>query len=177
MRLLAWCLMPNHVHFVVRPFGDGDLGSWMQWLMTCHVRYHQRRYATIGRIWQGRFKAFPIQDDTHLLTVLRYVERNPVRARLARRSVEWPWSSAVLRNPDSGEPVTVGSLLARSPVDLPQPWADWVDRPLTDAELAVVRQCAQRGRPYGDPAWIHGVVDRLGLYSTLRPRGRPSVRV
>jgi putative transposase len=177
MRLLAWCLMPNHVHLVLRPFGDGDLGLWMHWLLTCHVRYHQRRHSTVGRIWQGRFKAFPIQADSHLLTVLRYVERNPVRALIVRRSVDWAWSSAAHRDPESGEPSSSEGLLNRAPVDLPQPWADWVDRPLTDAELDGVRRSAQRERPYGDPAWVHGAVDRLGLHSTLNPRGRPSCKM
>ena len=177
MRLLAWCLMPNHVHLVVRPHADGDLGSWMHWLLTCHVRRHQRRYSTIGRIWQGRFKAFPIQADSHLLTVVRYVERNPVRALLVRRSVEWPWSSAVQRDPESGEPLDAGVVLTRSPVDLPQPWNEWVDRPLTDVEIVGIRECAQRERPYGDRAWVHGAVDRFGLHSTLNRPGRPSCKM
>lgn len=82
MRVLAYCLMPNHFHLVLRPHGDGDLSRWMQWLLTAHVRRHHRRYGTTGHIWQGRFKAFPTQDDGHLLAVLRYVERNPLRAGL-----------------------------------------------------------------------------------------------
>lgn len=177
MRLLAWCLMPNHIHLVVRPHRDGDLGSWMHWLLTTHVRYQQHRHSTIGRIWQGRFKAFPIQQDGHLLAVVRYVERNPVRAQLVRRAIEWPWSSVVQRDPESGEPFDPRALLAKSPVDLPQPWTEWVDRPLTVAELEALRRCAQRERPYGERAWVHGAVDRLGLRSTLNPRGRPASKV
>ena len=102
MRILAFCLMPNHFHLVVLPLLDGDLGAWMHWLLTAHVRQHQRRYHTTGRIWQGRFKAFPIQHDNHLLTVLRYVERNPLRARLVERAAEWRWSSLGPRGRDGG---------------------------------------------------------------------------
>ena len=91
MHHLAYCLMPNHFHLVVRPEADGDLGRWMQWLMTTHVRRHHGRYGTSGHLWQGRFKSFVIQDDAHLLTVLRYVERNPVRARLVERARGTPW--------------------------------------------------------------------------------------
>ena len=79
MRLLAYCLMPNHFHLVVRPHATGDLSRWMQWLMTTHVRRYLRHYQHTGHVWQGRFKAFPIQDDDHLITVVRYVERNPLR--------------------------------------------------------------------------------------------------
>lgn len=174
MGLLAWCLMPNHLHLSLRPVGDGDLGPWMQWLLTSHVRYHQRRYATVGRIWQGRFKAFPIQQDDHLLTVLRYVERNPVRAGLVADAARWPWSSAGNRRRDTGDPLHPDGLPAPSPVDLPRPWNEWVNRPLTEAELAAVRECALRERPYGDRAWVYGAADRLGLRSTLNPRGRPA---
>jgi putative transposase len=174
MRVLAWCLMPNHFHFVLRPRRDGDLGTWVHWLLTTHTRYHQHRYATSGRIWQGRFKAFPIQADDHLLTVIRYVERNPVRAGLVNRSRDWPWSSADQRNPVHGQPLENGDLLSPSPTELPVPWAAWVDRPLTDGELEAVRECARRERPYGDTAWVHGAADRLGLRSTLVRRGRPA---
>lgn len=81
--------MPNHIRLVFWPRRDGDLNRWMQWLMTMYVRRFQEHYKSSGHVWQGRFKAFPIQEDDHLLTVLRYVERNLVRAGLCRRSAEW----------------------------------------------------------------------------------------
>ena len=82
MRVLGYCLMPNHFHLAVWPSGDGDLSRWMHWLLNTHVRRYHQRYHSSGHIWQGRFKAFPIEADEHLLTVLRYIERNPVRANL-----------------------------------------------------------------------------------------------
>jgi putative transposase len=91
--VLGYCLMPNHFHIVVRPHHDGDLGRWVQWLLTAHARRYHRHYGTTGHVWQGRFKAFPIQDDGHLVTVLRYVERNALRAELVSRAEDWKWSS------------------------------------------------------------------------------------
>src|SRR6266511_1948634 len=93
MRVLAYCLMPNHFHLALWPFGDGDLSTWMQWLLTAHVRRYHRHYHSSGLVWQGRFKAFPIQEDAHLLSVLRYIERNPLRAGLVARAEDWGWSS------------------------------------------------------------------------------------
>ena len=108
MRVLAWCLMPNHFHLLLWLRADGDLGRWMQWLMTSHVRGYHRRYRGSGHVWQGRFKSFPlerrrptaaqqaagvIETACPLWTVARYVERNPLRARLVRRAEEWAWSS------------------------------------------------------------------------------------
>ena len=93
MRLLSYCLMPNHFHLAVWPRKDGDLGVWMQWLLTTHVRRYHRHYHSSGHVWQGRYKAFPIQEDQHLLTVLRYIKRNALRAGLVGRAEDWPWSS------------------------------------------------------------------------------------
>jgi putative transposase len=167
VRLLAHCLMPNHFHLVLLPRGDGELGRWMQWLLTSHVRRHHRRHGTSGHVWQGRFKAFPIQRDEHLLTVLRYVERNPVRAGLVERAERWRWSSAW-----RGRPASVVSP-SPSPVDKPLNWLQRVNRPETDAELATVRTSVNRGAPLGGETWIRRTATRLGLESTLRPRGRP----
>ncbi len=94
MRLLAYCLLPNHFHLALWPLQDGDLSTYMAWLLTAHVRRYHQHYHSSGHVWQGRFRAFPIQDDPHLLTVLRYIERNPVRACLVNRAEHWPWSSA-----------------------------------------------------------------------------------
>jgi putative transposase len=63
IEILAWCLMPNHLHFVIRPREDGDLARWMHWLLTTHVQRHRSVHKTTGRVWQGRYKAFPIQAD------------------------------------------------------------------------------------------------------------------
>jgi putative transposase len=82
VELLGYCLMPNHFHIVLRPHRDGDLGRWMQRLLTARARDYHRHYGATGRIWQGRFKPFPVEDDDHLLAVLRDVERNAPRAEL-----------------------------------------------------------------------------------------------
>jgi putative transposase len=71
LRLLAYCLMPNHFHLGLWPAAEGQLSDGMGWLLTAHVRAYPRRYRSSGHVWQGRFKAFPIQEDDHLFTVLR----------------------------------------------------------------------------------------------------------
>src|SRR5437868_13771050 len=89
--LLGYCLMPNHFHRVLRPHADGDLGRWMQWLLTAHVQRYHRHSGTSGHVWQGRFKAFTIQDDDLRVTVVRYVERNAVRAELVVPAWDCAW--------------------------------------------------------------------------------------
>ena len=115
MRILGWCLMPNHFHLVLWTHEDGDLGRWMQWLLTSHVRRYRRHYGGSGHVWQGRFKAFPIQQDEHLLTVLRYVERNPLRANLVKRAEAWRWSSLPSRlAPQPSELLTPAPIRCRA---------------------------------------------------------------
>jgi putative transposase len=168
MRVLGFCLMPNHFHLVLWPHEDGDLGRFMQWLMTSHVRRYHRHYQSDGHVWQGRFKAFPIQQDEHLLSVLRYVERNPLRARLVRRAENWMWSS--LRQRLSA---AASELIHPGPVSLPRGWIALVNRPQTEAEVAALRHSIARGTPYGSDRWTKRTARRLGLESALRPRGRP----
>jgi putative transposase len=138
MRLLGYVLMPNHFHLVLWPRGEGDLSRWMQWLMTSHVRRYHRHYHGSGHVWQGRFKAFPIEQDEHLLTVLRYVERNPLRANLVRRAEKWVWSSLAWRgNRGQRRP----EMLADWPVSCPRNWVQRVNAAQTPAEEAALR-CA-----------------------------------
>ena len=170
MRLLAFCLMPDHFHLVAWPRQDGDLSKWMQWLTTSHVRRYHRHYDSSGHVWQGRFKAFPIQSDDHLLTVMRYVERNPVRAKTipVRKAQNWKWSSAGTPTSEF-EPVK----LHNGPAKRRSDWLDWVNKPLTEDERSAMHQCINRGRPFGSENWQNRTAKRLGLESTMRPRGRP----
>src|SRR5205814_6203726 len=105
MRVCAYCLMPNHFHLVLWPSRDGQLSRFMQWLTMTHTqRWHaHRRSAGRGHLYQSRFKSFPIEQDHHFLSVCRYVERNPLRARLVRAAGNWRWSSlAARRDPGRG---------------------------------------------------------------------------
>lgn len=158
--------MPNHFHLIVRTHADGDLGRWMQWLLMAHARRYHRHSHTSGHVWQGRFPAFPIQDDDHLVTVLRYVERNALRAELVARAEDWKWSS--LPGWRSG-----GRLLWRGVEVRDERWLKRVNEPLSIGDLQRLRLSVERGRPYGDERWTKETARRLGLEYTLRGRGRP----
>jgi putative transposase len=169
MRVLAWCVMPTHWHFVLWPRGDGDLSEFMRWLTVTHTqRWHAAHLTSgTGALYQGRFKSFPIQRDDHLFTVLRYVERNPLRANLVQEAVAWRWSSLWHRvhGGDSG-------LVDDGPLAMPLDWLDHVQTPQSEGELEALRRSVVRGAPYGEAAWQERTAKRLGLESTLRARGR-----
>src|SRR5437016_3026846 len=88
MRLLAYCIMGNHWHLVLWPRDDRELSRFMQWLTVTHMRrwHAHRKSVGSGPLYQGRFKSFPVQSDDHLVIVIRYVERNPLRAKLVSRA-------------------------------------------------------------------------------------------
>jgi putative transposase len=122
---------------------------------------NQKHYGGSGHIWQGRFKSFPVQRDEHLITVLRYVLQNPVRAGLSNTAEEWRWSS--LRKPQLIEPCPVGD----GSQSLEQ-----LTESVEEEQLAAVRECLNRLRPFGKLDWQAEIASRFSLGSTLRPRGR-----
>jgi len=172
MRLLAYCVMPNHWHLVLWPRKDGELSRFTGWLTLTHTqRWHAHRHSIgSGHVYQGRFKSFPIQDDDHFHTVCRYVERNALRANLVKRAEAWRWSSLYRWSQGTREEK---SLLSSWPLPRRPGWLEHVNRPQTEGELAILRRSVQRGCPFGTSPWSDRMTRRLGLESTNRPRGRP----
>ena len=166
--IFAYCLMPNHFHFVLRSSQADNLSRWMHWLLTVHSRRYHHYYKTSGHIWQGRFKSFMIQNDEHLLTVLRYVEGNAVRAKLVLSSKDWPWSSHRQRISEVPEKI-VDDL----PIEFPYDWIGFVDEVLDSKELLKLRQSVNHQFPFGSTEWQKKINQKMGLAYTFKPRGRP----
>ncbi len=172
MRLLAYCLMPNHWHMVLYPQRNGDLSSFMQRLSVTHATRWQRfthRDGT-GHVYQGRFKSFPVETDEYFYQVVRYVERNPLRANLVDDLDQWRWSSFWRYRNGTAR---TKAILSPWPLDRPKEWKTYVERPHTEAEQLAIERCIRRGNPFGSADWSKCMIEKLGLESTLRPRGRP----
>ncbi len=173
MRILAYALMPNHWHLLLYPENDGDMSTFMHWLTNAHTRRVHALTETVGTgpLYQGRYKSFMAKTDDHLLTVLKYIERNPVRARLVRQAEEWPWGSAWLRlhgTPKQKE------ILFESPVALPRNYRSWINTPDSEKDLESLRESVNRGKPYGSARWVEQMVEKHQLVSTMRKPGRPA---
>ena len=170
VELLTYCIMPNHWHLVVRPKTNEALGRWLGWVGVTHVRRHHQHYHRRGggHLYQGRFKSFPVETDQHFLTLCRYVEANPRRAKLVDRAETWRWGGLWRRQERAAD-----LPLCPWPLRRPSDWVARVNQALPRATVKKLRECVQRGRPWGDEKWVHTTADRLGLGFTLRGPGRP----
>lgn len=174
LRILGYTVMSNHWHVVVWPRQrqDEQVSEFFRWLTVTHSQRWHAHHGTagMGHVYQGRFKSFPIAADEHLRTVLRYVERNPLRAGMVDRAEEWRWGSLYRRHAGTEEE---RALLAEPPISLGRRWSEYVNEPQNEAELEAIRRSVQRGQPFGGPEWSARIARQMGLQHTFRPRGRP----
>lgn len=174
LRILSFCVMPNHWHFVVWPRRgrDDEVSEFFRWLTLTHAQRWHAHHGTsgTGHLYQGRFKSFPIEQDEHFYTVARYVERNPLQAGLVERAEQWQHGSLSLR---MGRASDVRRVLADWPLLLPRQWVDHVNQPMTDGEADAVRRAITKATPFGSAEWTRRTAAALGLEHTLRPPGRP----
>lgn len=144
IRILAYTLMPNHWHLLLHPRNDKDLSKALHWLTVSHVRRHHARHDTVGsgHLYQGTYKSSLIQEDKHLLTVLKYIERNPARAKLCKKVQDWKWGSASKR-------FAGRMLLDDLPVDLPSDYKQWINRADQAEALKDIRETINKNRVQG----------------------------
>ena len=169
LSVLAYCLMPNHVHFVVIP---QDRRVLSRFFCEVHKRYARRTNSLNdwkGHLWQQRFFSV-VMDERHCAAAMRYVELNPVRARLVERAADWPWSSARANLRD------VADLLvdtARTH-EIVSNWAEYLAESPSDAEIANIRRQTRIGRPEGDSDFLDLLEQRTGRRLRRRKRGPSS---
>lgn len=174
--LHGYCLMPNHVHLLIRAL-ETSISRIMQSLLVSHTQRYHRCHKSGGHVWQGRFKSPVIQDGEHLLTVLRYIEANPVRARMVESAGDYRWSSFGAHGLGQADPlldpVPEYESLAKTPTVRRRRWSRFVHQQPAEDELAALRRSVQTGLPFGSDAWVADLGARLGLDLAIRPRGRP----
>ncbi len=170
MRICGYCLMDNHWHLLLWPINDGDLSDFMRWITLTHTqRFHvSHNTVGVGHLYQGRFKSFPVQDDRHYLTALRYIEANPLRAGIVRDARDWSWSSLAVR-----EGYECPFKLSSGPVRLRRNWSSVVNSKKSGEDIERLKVSINRGSPFGEGDWQLSTASKMGLESTMRSRGRP----
>jgi putative transposase len=164
--ILAYCLMPNHVHFIVVPHRRNSLATLLQ---RTHARYARRvnkRNDWRGHLWQERFHSF-VMDEDHLLAAGRYVELNPVRAGLSVRADEWPWSSVHFHLGRTFDPLIQSGGMSSYVAD----WASYLDESSLDDRFDDLRRCTRNGRPAGSRHFIEDLEFATGRRLIRRKPG------
>ena len=176
-RLLGYCLMTNHFHLLLRPEAGQLISRILQSLTVAHTWRYDTRHHTSGHVWQGRFKSPVIQDDAHLLVVLRYIEANPLRAKMVSDPAEYRWSSYSYHGLGRDDPLL-------------SPFPEWEESGRMEAErrrrrrakvrsmqseveLTKVRGSLRNGQPFGTSEWTERMAERLNIELISRPKGRP----
>ncbi|MEK7539333.1 MAG: transposase [Patescibacteria group bacterium] len=172
MRILAYCLMPNHFHLVLYPIDNGDLSKFMQWLTLTHTqRWHQQKNTKgTGHLYQGRYKSFIIEKDNHLLSVIRYAERNALRAKLVKKAENWKFCSLWRKLYGSNQKK---KLLSKWPISEPEEYLYFVNTSQPKEEEENIRLSVVKSKPYGNDNWSMKIIKKFGLESTVRLPWRP----
>ncbi|MCL5281612.1 MAG: transposase [Planctomycetes bacterium] len=171
LEVLAYCLMANHVHLVAIPHEEEALAQAVGRTHFRYTQYINRFHRRSGHLWQGRFCSCAL-DGRHLWPALKYVELNPVRAKLCRRAWQYPWSSAALHTDEKAE-----SELLNLPHWYRQitaaAWRKELAEGLTEEEVARIRLRTHTGRPLGSDRFVSKLETVLGRRVRPLPAGRP----
>ncbi|MDD4295193.1 MAG: transposase [Candidatus Omnitrophica bacterium] len=172
LKILAYCLMPNHVHFIVVPGKEDSMAKVFKYAHMKYSQYYNKRMRITGHLFQGRFFS-SVMDELYTLICARYIERNPVRAKMVNKSVLWEWSSAkvhcgIAKHDELG----VRELFAYVEGEQ-ENWNKFIEISDNSCELKQIREQTRKGRPIGSADFVERLEKKLKRFLRLKPRGRP----
>lgn len=158
--ILAYCLMTNHIHLLVKPTQPDSLAKMMQGVTLGYTRYRNKRYKKTGRLWESRYYSSIIDEEKYLWAVARYIEQNPVRAGIARQAEDYPYSSALahikgIKDETLNEPLFDDAERAD--------YIELIRGPIPEKEIKGIRLSVKRCRPFGDAGFIEKIGKILGV--------------
>ncbi|AOE87913.1 transposase [Pseudomonas sp. TCU-HL1] len=181
VKVYAYCLMTNHVHLLLAP-GDSltGLSQLMKTLAARATRYRNRLEGRSGTLWEGRYKSSIVQSDSYLLACSRYIELNPVRARMVSDAGDYPWSSYARR---------VGEVPSQNWLDIDpcfealgatdeerrRRYVEFIRQVVPAEELSLIREAIQRGQLTGSNRFADEVERIAGVRIERRTQGRPKL--
>ena len=177
-RLIAWVVMPNHVHLLVTPDAGDGVAMMMQEVGRRYVRLFNDTHKRTGTLWEGRYKAAMIDSERYFLICQRYVEQNPLRAELVKNAADYSWSSH--RNSAFGirnslvTPHEIFAALGRDDDERRAAYAALFAEPIPAREIEKIREATNKGWPLGSDEFIRGVEAALGRSARPAKRGRPA---
>ena len=175
--LHAFVLMDHHVHLLLTPPSSEALAAAMRISGQSYVQYFNTRHGRSGTLWQGRFKSCLVDSDRYLLTVIRYIELNPVRAAMVAEPEDHRWSSVHTHLGKACDPIITPHplylALGKTPDERAAAYSQWLRQGMPDEELAAIRRYTAQERALGLPGFQEMVARSLNRPTSLTPRGRP----
>ena len=171
--VLAYCLMPNHIHLLVKPSKVESLAKMMQAITLCYSKYFNQENERTGRLWECRYHSTVIDGDSYLWTVSKYIENNPVRAGIVKRPEDYPYSSAKAHILGKKDPLLRDPLFDRSELN---EYRRFIRSEEDKKVIEEIRKQTRLGKPLGDGGFLKILSERLGCSLNFRPKGRPRKR-
>ncbi len=171
--IFAYCLMPNHVHLMVRPSEKEALAKMMQGITLCYTKYFNGKNGRTGRLWECRYHSTVIDGDSYLWTVSKYIENNPVRAGMVKRPEDYPYSSAKAHILRKRNPLLRESLFDRNELN---EYREFIKLEEEKKILEEIRKQTRLGKPLGEAEFLEILSERVGCSLSFRPKGRPRKR-
>src|SRR3990172_1259898 len=168
--ILAYCLMSNHVHLLTRPTKNESLYKMMQAITLCYTQYINMTYKRTGRLWESRYHSCIVDKEKYLWAVARYIEQNPVRAKIVNKAEEYPYSSAKAHIENVKYEILGEALFeGRQRED----YRELMKASIKEEEINNIRNHTRNGRPMGSESFIEKMERKLDRIFKSKPRGRP----
>lgn len=172
----AYCLMTNHIHFLVTPENESAVSNVMKVVGSRYAQYINKKYRRTGTLWEGRHRSSLVQSERYLLTCMRYIELNPVRADMVRRPEEYRWSSYGVHAWNDRSwlpPYREYERLGSNPAERGFAYRELFKIQLSEEDLHLVRRAAHYCQPVGDDRFRQQIEQRYGIKLGQMERGRP----
>lgn len=143
-KIMAYCLMSNHVHMLIRPQENITLSKMMQGISLCYTQYFNRLYKRTGRLWESRYHSSPVEDYGYLWAVARYIEQNPVRAGIVQSVSDYSYSSAIAHIHGNDDEILGEDLFDENQRT---DYACLLESGMPERELKTIRYLTRTGKP------------------------------
>ena len=171
VKVYAYCLMTNHVHLLLAPDTASGLGQLMKRLAGRQTRYRNKFEGRSGTLWESHYKSSLVDRDDYLMACVRYIELNPIRARMVSDPMDYPWSSCKHRMIRAG---TEWLDLAPGVSGMQsEAYLAYLRSAIPDGEWKLIREAVQRGQLTGGPRFVDQIEAAMGRRIEHRQPGRP----
>lgn len=176
----AYCLMTNHIHFLVTPDSETSLSNTMKVVGSRYAQYINLKYKRTGTLWEGRHRSSLVQTDKYLLTCMRYIELNPVRANMVKRPEEFQWSSYGVNA--WGDKSWLNQheeylRLGQSVEERSHSYRELFKHQLSEVDLHIIRKAVHYCQPIGDDRFREFIEEKYGIRLGQLKRGRPKKKM